>query len=147
MNEALSCGCFSFFWIILWLSSLLFFFFIFSSAFDVCISCYNLSRTQWVHVREEWKKKKTTKKTCPRNVSISVKLIFWNLCYTSIKLIPSHIPSTEHFLHGWALVCTLLMKWVWSVVFLRLVYFFSFPFSHSCCCLETPTTTKKTDDR
>lgn len=58
-----------------------------SSAVYASLACYNLSRTQWVHVREK------TKKTCPRNVSISVKLIFWNLCYTSIKLIPSHIPS------------------------------------------------------
>lgn len=51
--------------------------------------CYNLSR-----MHSECKR---TKKTCPRNVSISVKLIFWNLCYTSIKLIPSHIPLLCYF--------------------------------------------------
>lgn len=118
-RRVLSCGCLRFFWLIRWLFG---FGAVSHSLSCFSLLCYNLSRAR---THSDWNVRGKTKKTCPRNVSISVKLIFWNLCYTSIKLIPSHtylhfflsVPFLARWdrqcsiLHGWALVCALLMKW------------------------------------
>lgn len=133
--RVLSCGCFSFFWLFLWLSSVLFLIFWLCRALHCialhCAVCalsmdgsmagwlarYNLSRTQWVHVREQNQQEDVPSKC------IDISKI--DLCNTSIKLIPSHIPSlfifsTPIFVHGYwgARVCSIDAIWSWTVVFL-----------------------------